>query len=629
MGDLLNLIGLSTGIALYAMLLGMVIRSGGTVPAGRGADPLLVATGVLGLVWNLCALPVYELLKVGVVSPLSALTAIGFTALGLLPAVAVHSVLRVDRGPMRAAPARVIVACAYLVSGVAAILHAYAWATDAPLPSPLAMQLLTYSFIILVAPLAIVTRGQQNVRRALWAAALSIFAVSALHLSQFHQGDPSWPVELLGHHASVPLAIAILYQDFPFAFADLFLKRALAMLVVVTLAFVSLIGLWTPATGAAAQARELGLLVTMWVATAMLYPKIREVVSWFVDTVVLRRPNFSQLLDAVRTEVLQHDEVPAVLNAVCRGLRPAFNATTVTWTELNGPSFLETAEAVTATRASVQIPVAESPHYALSVSGLMGGRRLLSDDREFLAAIARILGRRIDAIRIISERSAVAVREQEMAKLATEAELRALRSQINPHFLFNALTTIGFLIQTAPARALDTLLHLTKLLRGVLRSEGDMATLGRELAILFSYLDIERARFEDRLQVSIDVPESLRSLQLPPLLLQPLVENAVKHGIAPLKRGGCVTIGARLEGDSDSTLVLTVHDSGAGMAPAGVPTHRERGVGLKNIERRLQVHYGAQASLAIRSEAGRGTTAEVRLPARSHERTEIVVAGGR
>ncbi len=92
-------------------------------------------------------------------------------------------------------------------------------------------------------------------------------------------------------------------------------------------------------------------------------------------------------------------------------------------------------------------------------------------------------------------------REQEMTKLATEAELRALRAQINPHFLFNALTTIGYLIQTAPPRALETLMRLTSLLRGVLRSEGEFTTLGRELDLVEAYLDIERARFEQRLRV--------------------------------------------------------------------------------------------------------------------------------
>ncbi len=177
--------------------------------------------------------------------------------------------------------------------------------------------------------------------------------------------------------------------------------------------------------------------------------------------------------------------------------------------------------------------MAEPPRYVLEVAELTGGRRLLSDDHAVLEAIASLLGRRIDAIRLTHERYERELREQEIGKLATEAELRALRAQINPHFLFNALTTIGYLIQTAPARALETLMRLTALLRGVLRSEGEFTTLGRELELIESYLDIERARFEQRLRVRIDVPPTLRDLRVPPLLLQPIVENAVKHGIAP------------------------------------------------------------------------------------------------
>ena len=114
--------------------------------------------------------------------------------------------------------------------------------------------------------------------------------------------------------------------------------------------------------------------------------------------------------------------------------------------------------------------------------------------------------RRIDAIRLTLERYETQLREEEMQKLAAEAELKALRAQINPHFLFNALTTIGYLIDTAPARAVDTLLRLTHLLRGMLRPEGEFTTLGRELELVEHYLDIERERFEERLRVRIDVP---------------------------------------------------------------------------------------------------------------------------
>jgi two-component system LytT family sensor kinase len=264
----------------------------------------------------------------------------------------------------------------------------------------------------------------------------------------------------------------------------------------------------------------------------------------------------------------------------------------------------------------VTIPTTDPPRFALAIGQLQAGRRLLSDDLATLEAIAVVIARRIDAIRLTNERYTREIREQEIGKLATEAELRALRAQINPHFLFNALTTIGYLIQTAPPRALETLMRLTALLRGVLRSEGEFTTLGRELEIVESYLDIERARFEHRLRVTIDVPARLRTIRLPPLLLQPLVENAVKHGIGHKQIGGEVAIRARVERNADGArlLTLTVHDTGAGATRQALERGRASGVGLRNVQRRLECQYGPAGSLSIHTAPDEGTVAEIRLP---------------
>jgi signal transduction histidine kinase len=471
-----------------------------------------------------------------------------------------------------------------------------------------------------VIPLAAVTRRQPGARRALWAAALSIFAVSALHLSQLHRGDASWPVELLGHHASLPLAFAILYQDFPFALADLFLKRALTLVALVGAALlgVAAIGVIHSPELPLRDARDVGLLVTLWVATALLYPRIRDVIAWFVDTVLLDRPDYATLRAEISRRVQQHQDVATMLDEICAQLAPALSARIVRWRAQPAPlaAAIEPGASTGTTTAAVDVPVAEPPHYAIVVSGLVGGRRLLSGDHAALDAIASVAGRRIDAIRLTHERYARELREQEIGKLATEAELRALRAQINPHFLFNALTTIGHLIQTAPPRALETLMRLTALLRSVLRSEGEFTTLGRELELIESYLDIEHARFEQRLRVRIDVPAALRSLRVPPLVLQPVVENAVKHGIAPLRRGGDVTVTARIDSaGAIRTLVLVVHDTGDGVGATDLHAGRTIGVGLSNIERRLACQYGDVASLSIASTPGAGTTVTITMPA--------------
>jgi LytS/YehU family sensor histidine kinase len=137
-----------------------------------------------------------------------------------------------------------------------------------------------------------------------------------------------------------------------------------------------------------------------------------------------------------------------------------------------------------------------------------------------------------------------------------------------------------------------------------------------------AYLAIERARFEDRLRVTIDVPAELRALHIPPLLLQPLVENAVKHGIGPLLGGGLIRVTGALRPAAKSaagpaalpTLVLSVEDDGAGVAPNELAARRAQRVGLASIERRLEHQFGTAASLTIDSSPGRGTRAEVRLP---------------
>lgn len=624
MSELLNLIGLSAGVVLYTVLLVMVVRSAPKPVGAPRFDPLLLGTAVLGLLWNLCALPVYELPRVGVAGPFPLLVAIGVSALGFLPAVVVHSVLRGRHGGLHGAGRLGLAAIAYSVSAVAAGMHFQSAATGGPVPSALAMRLLTYTFIALIAPLAVATKGQPGARRALWAAALATFAVSALHLGQLHRGDASWPVELVGHHASLPLAFAILYQDYPFALADLFLKRALALLALLIIAFAAIAGVGRYSTVfAELDPRQTGILVTFWVVTALLYPALRRSTAWFVDTVVLRRPDYRSLRASFLRRAQDHDDADTLLVDLCERLAPALSARRVEWREWSERDDDAAGVMAQADGLVALIPTAEPPRYAVVVSEVTGGRRFLSDDLAMLDTLAGVAARRIDAIRITRERYEREMREQEMEKLATEAELRTLRAQLNPHFLFNALTTIGHLIQTAPPRALETLLRLTALLRAVLRSEGEFTTLGREMEMVVAYLDIERARFERRLRATLDVPEQLSTLRVPPLVLQPIVENAVKHGISPRREGGEVHVSARIEpGLEHAQLVLRVSDTGVGASQEDLRRGRLVGVGLRNVERRLACQYGDEATLSLTTGSDAGMTVEIRLPARRRTAVE-------
>ncbi len=592
--ELLNVVGFITGAALCAMLLGLVVKARAT--ADR-SDALPLFTALLGLVWNLGELGDYLLNRAGRSGPESWLSAVSFAALATLAAVVVHSVARdMRRG-------RFVIVVAYACSAAATVLQVRTLASGDARPSALAFTMLTVAFGAIALPLAVLTRTQTNGRRALWMLALALFAVSANHLGHFHDEAGGWLAELVGHHAVLPLAFAILYQEYRFALADLFLKRALTLLAVVALAMTCYAGLSRLPEGPLAVA----LLLACWVLTAMLYPLLRQAVARFVDTALLRRQDFAKLRTDLGATLQACDTVEAVLDRTADVVATAVNAQRVWW--LNGP---DTAPLEARITAEIELPTTEAPRFVLRIGDLVGGRRLLSDDRTFLEAAALAASRRIDALRLTLERFGQQLREEEMERLAAEAELRALRAQINPHFLFNALTTIGYLIESAPPRALTTLLRLTSLLRSVLRSEGEMTTLGREIELVEHYLDIERERFEERLRVTIDVPSALHGLTIPCLLVQPLADNAIKHGVAPSVQGGDVRVQARLQVEgAHQVLVVSVSNTGAPLAAQ--PDFRATRVGLSNVERRLTAHFGDKASLSLSTVNG-VTIAEVRLP---------------
>lgn len=591
--EVLNLVGFTTGAALCAMLLGLVRRSHA---AADRSDRLPFFTAVLGLAWNVGELGDYILSRVGSGGPESWLSAISFASLATLAAVVVHSVARDLRG------GRWIIATAYACSAAATVLQWRTLALGDTRPSAVAFSVLTIAFGGLAVPLAVLTRSQTNGRRALWMLALALFAVSANHLGHFHDDAGGWLAELVGHHAVLPLAFAILYQEYRFALADLFLKRALTLLAVVAIALTS----YAMVTSLPDGPLSSGLLLACWVATAVSYPVLRGAIVRFVDSALLNRRDFVQLRGDLAAALHQCDSELAVLERTAGVVATALNAGRVWWDDATSSA---AGERLT---TEIEIPTTEAPRYMLRIGDLIGGRRLLSDDRAFLEHAVLAAARRLDAVRLSQERFDQRLREEEIERLAAQAELRALRAQINPHFLFNALTTIGYLIESAPPRALSTLLRLTSLLRSVLKSDGEMTTLGRELELVADYLDIERERFEERLQVSLDVPAALRTLPIPCLIVQPLVENAVKHGIAPAVRGGRVRVVARVDGlPGRQTLRIAVENTGAALHDAA--THESTRVGLANVEHRLAGHFGRDASLRLFHSSG-VTTAEVRLP---------------
>lgn len=202
------------------------------------------------------------------------------------------------------------------------------------------------------------------------------------------------------------------------------------------------------------------------------------------------------------------------------------------------------------------------------------------------------------------------LRQQEQEKALVTAELRRLQAQIEPHFLFNTLSNIVGLVHTDPDAAEQTLLHLTTLLRSSLdRTRKTQSTLGQELSIIRAYLAIHEIRMPNRLQVKFDpdlseLPDPIINWPMPPLLLQPLVENAIAHGIDPLEEGGEVSITIRLV---DDQLQVAVADTGCGNALQVSPSGGNgNGTGIENVRSRLKALYEDAASLEFVPNQPRG-----------------------
>jgi two-component system LytT family sensor kinase len=196
-----------------------------------------------------------------------------------------------------------------------------------------------------------------------------------------------------------------------------------------------------------------------------------------------------------------------------------------------------------------------------------------------------------------------------------QAELRALRAQISPHFVYNALGAIASFISTDPERARDLVLDFADFTRYSFRGRGDFTTLADELRSIHSYVELERARFGERLAVTLQIaPESLTTV-IPFLSVQPLVENAVRHGLEPKERGGTIVITARDEGTQTE---ITVEDDGVGMDPAVVrellTSRGSEHVGLRNVDRRVRQLYGDDHALDIETAPGSGTLVRLRVP---------------
>lgn len=404
---------------------------------------------------------------------------------------------------------------------------------------------------------------------------------------------------LISRHWTIPWAILIAVSLAQVHYADVVLKRSLWLLVSVSAATLASVFVFRVPAGAA-------LLVATLVTAALmlLAPALVRALEVLVDRKILHRPDYREATQKLEDSLRRTDNPQQLIDAALEAVRSTLHleARWVTENESRAPS--------PGVLASIPVESADGTRHRLEAAASHQARTLMQQEQAFLNSVASMAAHRLESQRLEQEQRALMLREERLRRLLTEAELKALRTQVDPHFLFNTLNTIADLISSNPAQAERMTERLAECFRYALSKHSrDLSTLDEELDFARHYLEIEQVRFGDRLRVELSRGDARGNEPVPSLLLQPLLENAIRHGLAPIREGGCVSVMAQREG---GRLRLRVEDDGAGLRP----DFRARlGVGLRNVQERLQTLYAETAEFLIGGRAGgRGTSVSIVVP---------------
>lgn len=403
--------------------------------------------------------------------------------------------------------------------------------------------------------------------------------------------------------------VTSIYFENRFEFYDLIVKRAATLL-----ASLLVIGIFLALTLDVLERLPAGLarpwlFAVAFLPVAMILPWLHRTVGHWLDRIWLGR-EFTPV-EAVK-EVLSAMQPATDERALAAATEARLSAMFHTGVHIlldDTPAPASSVVEIVGSRAADE----HSAPVRIAVVRQPGCRPLLSEDVSLLRSLIAVFSYMLENVRLQRRRQEQDLIAQDLRLQTSRSELKALRAQINPHFLFNALNAIASLIHTDPARADAVVEQLAEVFRYTLRrSEHDWAPLDQELAFAHAYLDVEQARFGRRLSFTIDADPATAGAQVPSMLLHTLVENAVKHGISQIRGAGRIDIHARA---GDATLVLEVVDTGPGLE--GTPRERTNGesFGLRSVRDRLYGHFGEQATLALSRDPARAATiARIEMP---------------
>lgn len=603
---LINTIGHSVGVLLFGVLVALLFKDQRRHAVMQTRLPLIA--GLLGLLWNLGSLLVLASSESDSLV-LEDVVTFSFSVLSVLPAVLFHLVLKNTR--------RRFVICGYAISAIAVLLHLVELVTPPSKPHQAALLVIAGGFGLLIAVSMMPTIRPGRPRPALDSeivalGCLLLFSVSFIHFGYGHASS-AWTAEVAWHHASIPLALFVILQDYRFLLLDVFFRFLLNFGLAAAYAFTAFAlntrwHLWARMT---ADEFWMGIGLVATCAALISFAFARASLQHWLTGRLFRRSGGELCRARLAAAGVKAQTEEEVLQECAAALAACFASS----------RFLvhdDSAEVIEAPAAAGNLPrglLSEHLSWVQAVVPLRfsrgdmrqillgpraGGRRYLSEDLDLMWQLSGTVVEQVERFRNAA-----------LMRLVSEAEFRALQSQINPHFLFNALNTLYGTIDRTSHLARRFVLNLADIFRYFLRTDRTYIRLGEELEIVRAYLEIEKLRLGDRLETQITAPEAVLSTLIPVLTIQPLVENAVKHGIAAKPDQGkvSVTVSQIPEG-----VLLEVEDTGAGFPADPVESFSGNRIGMENVRQRLRLCYGEQSELVVRSGAF-GTTVSFVVPA--------------
>lgn len=598
---LVNTIGHFAGTVIFGIFLFLLLRD--RVGARLRGSWLSVSAAGCAFLWNLGSVAVLITPTNNNAFATGLLIAFSFSVLSVLPAILLHLSLDRKYWPLTGA--------GYALSAIAVGLHFWDLVQLGRGYQHRALLLITFGFgaLTLAAVTFLALRGEPDRRgkmsRMSGAMCAALFAMSFVHFGSAHPAH-AWSSELALHHAGIPLALFVLLQDYRFVLLDAFVRFLANALLAAALTFLMI-------RSAGAFVHVNAVVVDNPVYTTLLligfclllatFAVLRGQLQRWLTRVIFRRPDIEKALQEVQVRAALFSSEPEFLE----------------WAAEQTAKFMSTEEVAVVPEGRLArtlkgfdllfpLPGSDIPglrhspdfqwvdaviplrlshgdiRYVL-LGRRRGGRRYLSEDLQLLSRLASVLAEQVDRLR-----------NSEMERLVSQAELRALQSQINPHFLFNALNTLYGIIPREVTGARKTVMNLADIFRYFLQSERTFIPLAEEMQIVRAYLDIERLRLGARLETEIDVDEAALSVPIPVLSIQPLVENAVKHGLSQRAEPGLLRLQVKI---FQEELLIRVEDTGAGINPDEGFGNGGTGVGLANVTRRLHLCYGLGADLKI------------------------------